>query len=85
MPAAKYGTSGRAPTTAPVFEETESTPFLEAREEPVPGAARKDSWIGDAEFAGLPWWRRPSVFWLLGPFFLFTLAFGGCLVPKLNL
>lgn len=84
MPAAKYP-GGRAVSTASVVEETEATPFLEPREQPVPGAARKDSWVGDAEFALLPWWRRPSVYWLLGPFFLFTLAFGGCLVPKLNL
>lgn len=27
----------------------------------------------------------PQVYWLLGPYFLFTLAFGGIIVPKLNL
>ncbi|KAK2072345.1 hypothetical protein P8C59_006704 [Phyllachora maydis] len=37
------------------------------------------------DFEGLPWWERPSVYWLMGPFALFTLAFGGCIVPKLNL
>lgn len=26
-----------------------------------------------------------QVFWLIGPFFFFTLAFGGVIVPKLNL
>lgn len=46
---------------------------------------RKNSWTGHKDFEGLPWWQKPSVFWLLGPFFLFTLAFGGSLVPKLNL
>ncbi|KAI1101097.1 MFS general substrate transporter, partial [Jackrogersella minutella] len=46
---------------------------------------RQESWIGSDDFAGLPWWRRPSVYWLLGPYFLFTLAFGGVIVPKLNL
>ncbi|KAL9488674.1 hypothetical protein ACSS6W_000951 [Trichoderma asperelloides] len=47
--------------------------------------ARKDSWDNDLDFQHLPWWRRPSVFWLLGPYAVFTLAFGGIIVPKLNL
>lgn len=33
----------------------------------------------------LPWWKRPSILWLLAPFALSTLAFGGVMVPKLNL
>jgi MFS family permease len=37
------------------------------------------------EFDGLPWWKRPSVYWLLPPFLLFTLAFGAIVVPKINL
>lgn len=41
--------------------------------------------MGYEDFAGLPWWRTPSVYWLVGPYFLFTLAFGGIIVPKLNL
>ena len=45
----------------------------------------KPSWDGDADFEDLPWHRRPSIYWLIGPYFLFTLAFGGSLVPKLNL
>ncbi|CAN8102838.1 unnamed protein product [Discula destructiva] len=51
-------------------------------EEPL---SRKDTWVGDKEHAHLPWYRRPSVFWLIPPYALFTLAFGGSLVPKLNL
>ncbi|KND93116.1 Nitrilase and fragile histidine triad fusion protein NitFhit [Tolypocladium ophioglossoides CBS 100239] len=46
---------------------------------------RKDGWNGFDDFEGLPWWRTPSVFWLLAPFAIFTLAFGGIIVPKLNL
>ncbi|POR37204.1 Nitrilase and fragile histidine triad fusion protein NitFhit [Tolypocladium paradoxum] len=46
---------------------------------------REDSWNGFDDFEGLPWWRTPSVFWLLAPFAIFTLAFGGVIVPKLNL
>ncbi|XPT03195.1 hypothetical protein M3J09_012296 [Ascochyta lentis] len=37
------------------------------------------------EFEGLPWWKRPSIYWLLPPFLLFTIAFGGIVVPKINL
>lgn len=33
----------------------------------------------------LPRWRRPSIYWLVAPFSLFTLAFGTTLVPKINL
>ncbi|OCL12321.1 tetracycline-efflux transporter-like protein [Glonium stellatum] len=43
------------------------------------------SWRGMKEFEGLPWWKKPSIFWLLPAFLLFTLAFGGIVVPKLNL
>ncbi|KAF2015221.1 tetracycline-efflux transporter-like protein [Aaosphaeria arxii CBS 175.79] len=42
-------------------------------------------WFGTAELQGLPWWNRPSIYWLLPPFLLFTLAFGGIVIPKLNL
>ncbi|KAF7561773.1 hypothetical protein G7046_g2371 [Stylonectria norvegica] len=45
----------------------------------------KGNWDGFEDFKGLPWWRTPSVYWLLCPFAIFTLAFGGVLVPKLNL
>ncbi|KAF5026850.1 hypothetical protein F66182_1045 [Fusarium sp. NRRL 66182] len=43
------------------------------------------AWDGDKDFEGLPWWRRPSVYWLLGPYIIFTLAFGGVIVPKISL
>ncbi|KAH7110577.1 tetracycline-efflux transporter-like protein [Dendryphion nanum] len=42
-------------------------------------------WFGIAEFKGLPWWKKPSIYWLLPPFLMFTLAFGGIVVPKINL
>lgn len=37
------------------------------------------------EFAHLPWHKRPSIFWVLIPFFLMATAFGGILAPKINL
>ncbi|KAH7017555.1 major facilitator superfamily domain-containing protein [Ilyonectria destructans] len=53
------------------------------------GAQAEDAsdgvWDGYKDFEGMPWWRRPSVYWLLGPFAIFTLAFGGVMVPRLNL
>ncbi|CZT10847.1 hypothetical protein WAI453_007964 [Rhynchosporium graminicola] len=42
-------------------------------------------WEGHADFEGLEWRHRPSMYWLLPPFFFFAIAFGGILVPKLNL
>ncbi|KAL8285574.1 hypothetical protein RB597_002581 [Gaeumannomyces tritici] len=54
--------------------------------EHAPASGNGATWAGyDAEFANRPKWRRPSVYWLLPPYFLFTLAFGGSLVPKINL
>lgn len=44
-----------------------------------------EEWDGDKDFRGLPWWKRPSIYWLLPPFLLFTTAFGGIIVPKINL
>jgi MFS family permease len=46
---------------------------------------RVGSWDGLSDFKSEPWWRTPSVYWLLVPYAIFTLAFGGMLVPKLNL
>jgi len=37
------------------------------------------------DFSHLPWYKRPSIFWILPPFLLMALAFGGIVTPKLNL
>ncbi|KAL8734593.1 MAG: hypothetical protein Q9181_003159 [Wetmoreana brouardii] len=42
-------------------------------------------WSGARDFEGRPWWRKPSIYWLLPPFLMATLAFGGTIVPKVNL
>ncbi|KAK6220300.1 major facilitator superfamily transporter [Colletotrichum tabaci] len=68
----------------PVNEATETTSLLSAGAPDGDGSCA-DTWPGYADFEGLPWWRTPSVYWLLVPYALFTLAFGGSLVPKLNL
>ncbi|KAH0565531.1 hypothetical protein GP486_001064 [Trichoglossum hirsutum] len=44
-----------------------------------------DRSLADEDFSDLARWRKPSVYWLLPPFLLFTLAFGAIIVPKLNL
>ncbi|KAK4103667.1 MFS general substrate transporter [Parathielavia hyrcaniae] len=63
-------------------EATETTALLESN-----GHVHDQhgGWAGDDDFAGLPWWKRPSVGFLLAPYALFTLAFGGSIVPRLNL
>ncbi|PFH61558.1 hypothetical protein XA68_16981 [Ophiocordyceps unilateralis] len=94
-PVSRQMTSSKKPLDAvqprdhgPDYEEVESgvettvtTRLLGAGDE----TSDSGRWTGFDDFEGLPWWRKPSVLWLLGPFSLFTLAFGGTLVPKLNL
>ncbi|KXT06881.1 hypothetical protein AC578_7126 [Pseudocercospora eumusae] len=46
---------------------------------------RRPSWPGSIEFAHLPWYRRPSIWWVLCPFFIMACAFGGIIAPKMNL
>ncbi|MCJ1320493.1 hypothetical protein MMC15_005833 [Xylographa vitiligo] len=43
------------------------------------------AWSGAKDFEGLSVWKTPSVFWLLPAFLISSLAFGGIVVPKLNL
>ncbi|CAG8958592.1 hypothetical protein HYFRA_00009909 [Hymenoscyphus fraxineus] len=54
-------------------------------DEEVEGNTRVLEWEGQADFDGVPWWRKPSVYWLIPTFFLYAIAFGGILVPKMNL
>lgn len=49
------------------------------------GEERRSSWAGRADFDGLPWYRVPSIWWILVPFFVMACAFGGIITPKLNL
>ncbi|KAL3426899.1 membrane protein [Phlyctema vagabunda] len=64
----------------PLLADSDSTGPELGRTETV-----ETEWAGHADFEGLTWWHKPSVYWLLPPFFLFALAFGGIIVPKLNL
>ncbi|PVI06374.1 tetracycline-efflux transporter-like protein [Periconia macrospinosa] len=70
-------------------EVDESAPLLRVSTNPDSETGveeeNTEEWFGYAELKGLPWWKRPSIFWLLPPFLLFTLAYGGIIVPKINL
>ncbi|KAG6031612.1 hypothetical protein E4U40_006986 [Claviceps sp. LM458 group G5] len=70
-------------------EDSESTLLITSASRENDGQAAKygdiAGWDGLADFEGLPWWRRPSVYWLLAPYSIFTLAYGSIIVPKLNL
>lgn len=71
---------------AEVDTATETTNLLgPGSTDPDQAPAAAESWDGLDDFKGEPWWRAPSIYWLLGPYGLYTLAFGGILVPKLNL
>jgi MFS family permease len=75
-----------AVSSAAVGEENvdENAPLLGLRDEQ--GGDRRPSWSGpSAEFENLPWYQRPSMGWMLGPFFVLAIAFGGVIAPKLNL
>ncbi|MCJ1465524.1 hypothetical protein MMC07_004142 [Pseudocyphellaria aurata] len=84
-----------APGGFDVHKDTdhESTPLLAGDEENRDGRPETPSedmrrggaeWEGESDFNDRPWWRKPSVFWILPAFFLTTIAFGGSIVPKLN-
>ncbi|EAS30666.2 tetracycline-efflux transporter [Coccidioides immitis RS] len=68
----------------------ERTALLSSRESDTSGGSIKDDEPNEyyspaTGFKGLPWWKRPSIFWIIPPFLPFTVAFGGVAVPKINL
>ncbi|KAH7221856.1 major facilitator superfamily domain-containing protein [Fusarium oxysporum] len=72
--------------TAIVDEATHLLPTSsESRDAGSETSSTTPAWDAFKDFKGLPWWRQPSVYWLLGPYIIFTLAFGGVMVPKLDL
>lgn len=44
--------------------------------------AINEPWSGAHGAGPLPWWKRPSIYWLLPGFLPFCIAFGGLIVPK---
>ncbi|KAG6003065.1 hypothetical protein E4U21_002418 [Claviceps maximensis] len=71
-------------------EDVETTRLLASGSEEYADQVAREAgagvgWDGLADFEELPRWRRPSIFWLIAPYLLFTLAHGSIIVPKLNL
>ncbi|KAF1997126.1 MFS general substrate transporter [Amniculicola lignicola CBS 123094] len=83
--------SGKSGTTLNTDNASEDAPLLgdtgRLRRQSAVSAAGSEPpvWFGTAEIQHLPWWKRPSIWWMIPNFLLFTLAFGGIVVPKLNL
>ncbi|CAD6446029.1 3e06407e-e9b3-4e68-aee4-9fa6e1654700 [Sclerotinia trifoliorum] len=78
-------TKGRKSIILSVSEEAPLLGNDGARERESREGNQEALWEGHGDFAGLTWWHKPSVYWLLLPFFLLALAVGGIIVPKLNL
>ncbi|GAB7348721.1 hypothetical protein MBLNU459_g7458t1 [Dothideomycetes sp. NU459] len=67
-------------------EAREDEPLLStAREGNDAGQDSAHEWTSAVDFQHLPWYRQPSMYWILGPFFIMTLAFGGIISPRINL
>ncbi|KAI1906882.1 hypothetical protein LOZ61_006440 [Ophidiomyces ophidiicola] len=58
---------------------------LLASAQPTINGDEPAKYVAGAGFAGLPWWKRPSIYWVIPPLLPFTIAFGGVAVPKINL
>ncbi|KAI5249292.1 MFS transporter [Aureobasidium subglaciale] len=65
----------------------EQDPLLpsESRQRRPSDAGSGHEWVGIKDFDHLPWYRRPSIYWVLAPFFVMTLAFGAIISPRINL
>ncbi|KKA26530.1 hypothetical protein TD95_005073 [Thielaviopsis punctulata] len=72
-------------STRPAPPESSETARLLTGSDSSEQPLTRESWAGFDDFKHLPWYRRPSIYWLVPAFFLFTLAFGGTIVPKVNL
>ncbi|KFY07106.1 hypothetical protein V492_07443 [Pseudogymnoascus sp. VKM F-4246] len=64
----------------------EETPLLaKADDGDTTTAANPAPWSWETDFEGVSWYRKPSIWWLLPAYAIYALAFGGIIVPKLNL
>lgn len=85
------GTPGTSSPDLYTDRDSEDSPLLgpsaraAEREDDEDARGHELDWPGEADLLRLPWWNRPSIYWLLPPFLLFTIAFGGVIVPKVNL
>ncbi|KAI9691586.1 MAG: hypothetical protein M1822_007657 [Bathelium mastoideum] len=63
----------------------EDAPLLEAPLDGREREGRDPPWEEEEQFKGRPWYRKPSIYWMLLPFLVHALAFGGIIVPRMNL
>jgi len=65
----------------------EQEPLLGNRDTDEEDASHSNGsdWPGSKDFDHLPWYKRPSIYWMLVPFFVMTLAYGGVVTPRINL
>lgn len=83
---AKGGVDISAHAAEDMLDET--APLLPTSERDEPDGEDDGTspvWAGSEDFRHLPWTQRPSVLWMLPPFFLIALAYGGSMTPKINL
>ncbi|KAL9069856.1 MAG: hypothetical protein Q9157_006026 [Trypethelium eluteriae] len=66
-------------------QHDENAPLLGAQTEDGVRQGRDPPWEEEEEFKGRPWYRKPSVYWMLVPFLFHAFAFGGIIVPRMNL
>jgi len=92
--AVRAATGGLPPISSPEFrardQADECSPLLERTSDSGDGddedeEEEEQAWTGTADFAHLPWYGRPSIYWVIVPFFVMACAFGGIIAPKLNL
>ncbi|OAL22519.1 hypothetical protein AYO22_07077 [Fonsecaea multimorphosa] len=63
-------------------DQRRNKPTAYARARPSFERAINEPWNGAHGSSDLPWYKTPSIFWLLPAFFPFCIAFGGIIVPK---
>ncbi|KAF2675567.1 MFS general substrate transporter [Microthyrium microscopicum] len=74
--------------TEPESQYNEQVPLLSSNSDSdgEDDANPRPMWDEDySEWDGLPWYRKPSVYWLLIPFVFSAMAMGGIMIPKINL
>ncbi|KAG9823605.1 MFS transporter, partial [Aureobasidium melanogenum] len=69
------------------LDADEQEPLLpfESRQRRASDAGSGHEWHGVEDFDHLPWYRKPSIYFVLAPFFVMTLAFGAIISPRINL
>ncbi|OJD34539.1 tetracycline-efflux transporter protein [Diplodia corticola] len=67
------------------YRSVEETPLLGDDGDGGRRSSATSSLSAYDDFSALPWYKRPSIYWMLPMFFLTAIANAGILVPKMNL